>query len=176
MPTCSRLIALDTETTGLYPKHGDRLISIGCVEILANGEPGTSFHQLINPERPVSIGAQRVHGYSWEMLKSQPRFVDIAADFLNFIEGATLVIKNELFDFGFLNAELAYINSGSIADFCEGLIDTLLLARQKRPGKPASLDALCKAFRINASARTLHGALIDSMLLVQVYNSLTKLP
>ena len=153
MPTCSRLIALDTETTGLYPKHGDRLISIGCVEILANGEPGVTFHQLINPERPVSIGAQRVHGYSWEMLKSQPRF-----------------------DIGFLNAELAHINRGSIADYCDDVIDTLSLARQKRPGKPASLDALCKAFRIDASARTLHGALIDSLLLVQVYNSLTKLP
>lgn len=176
MQTCSRLIALDTETTGLYPQCGDRLISIGCVEILTNGEPGASYHQLINPQRPVSVGAQRVHGYSWEMLKSQPRFVDIADDFLNFVEEATLVIHNARFDIGFLNAELAIVNRGCMADYCEGVIDTLSLARQKRPGKPASLDALCKAFNIDASGRTLHGALIDSMLLVQVYNSLTKLP
>ena len=110
------------------------------------------------------------------MLKSQPRFADIAGDFLNFIEGATLVIHNARFDIGFLNAELATVNRGCMADYCEGVIDTLMLARQKRPGKAASLDALCKAFKIDASGRTLHGALIDSMLLVQVYNLLTKLP
>lgn len=148
MPTCSRLIALDTETTGLYPQHGDRLISIGCVEILANGEPGASFLQLINPERPVSIGAQRVHGYSWEMLKSQPRFADIAGDFLNFVEGATLVIHNARFDIGFLNAELATVNQGSIADYCEGVIDTMMLARQKRLARPLLSTRFAKRSRL----------------------------
>ena len=171
-----RLIALDTETTGISPKFGDRLISIGCVEISDNGEPGATYHQLINPERPVSIGAQRVHGYSWEMLKNEPRFFEIAPDFLQFIRGATLVIHNARFDINFLNAELARIHKGRMADYCEQVIDTVWLARRKRPGRPASLDALCKAFCIDTSARTLHGALIDSLLLVQVYNALQKLP
>ena len=171
----NRLIALDTETTGLYPKYGDRLISIGCVEIQQNGEPGRTYHQLLNPDRPVSIGAQRVHGYSWERLKDEPRFAEIADEFLDFVGGATLVIHNARFDTGFLNAELKKIDRGSISDYCSGILDTLALARRLRPGQPASLDALCKAFSIDSSARVKHGALIDSLLLVRVYNALTKL-
>lgn len=171
----NRLIALDTEATGLYPKHGDRLVSIGCVEILQNGDPGRMYHQLINPERPVTVGAQRVHGYSWDMLKNQPRFVEIADEFLEFVYGATLVIHNARFDIGFLNTELKKIGRGCIGDYCNGIVDTLTLARRLRPGQPASLDALCKAFSIDASARVKHGALIDSLLLVRVYNALTKL-
>lgn len=170
-----RLIALDTETTGLYPKYGDRLISIGCVEILSTGKPGNAYHRLLNPERPISVGAQRVHGYSWEMLKDQPRFADIADEFLDFVSGATLVIHNARFDLGFLNSELAKIKRGCIADYCCGVLDTLTLARKLRPGQPASLDALCKAFAIDSTARVKHGALIDSLLLVRVYNALTKL-
>lgn len=168
----NKLIALDTETTGLYPKYGDRLISIGCVEILENGETGSTFHQLLNPERPVSIGAQRVHGYSWDMLKDKPRFADIADEFLSFVSGATLVIHNARFDVGFLNSELAKIERGRIDDYCCGVLDTLVLARRLRPGKSASLDALCKAFSIDLTTRVKHGALIDSLLLVRVYNAL----
>ena len=162
-----REIVLDTETTGLDPTTGDKIVEIGAVELLNHLPTGKTFHKYLNPERNMPEEAQAVHGLTEEFLKDKPVFSQIADDFLTFIKGSKLVIHNASFDMKFINAELALVGKttlpGGIA------IDTLGIARKKFPGSPASLDALCRRFNIDNSARTLHGALLDSEILAEVY-------
>ncbi len=161
-----REIVLDTETTGLSPQGGDRLVEIGCVELINHIPTGKHFHVYINPQRSMPEEAFRVHGLSEEFLSDKPLFTDIIDDFLAFIGDATLVIHNAPFDMGFLNAQL--INAGRAA-LANPVIDTVMVARQKHPGARVSLDALCKHYGIDNSRRTLHGALLDSEILAEVY-------
>jgi len=163
-----REIVLDTETTGLEWKTGDRLIEIGCIELVNRIPSGREFHRFINPEdRQVHPDAEAVHGISNEFLKDKPRFVDIVDEFLEFIGDATLVIHNASFDIGFINMELERAGRPPIPP--ERVIDTLALARRKHPAGPNSLDALCKRYGIDNSKRVKHGALMDSELLAEVY-------
>ena len=162
-----REIVLDTETTGLDPIRGDRLIEIGCVEILNRIPSGKEFHVYLNPERDVPAEAQAVHGLSTAFLMDKPLFSAVAADFLAFIGEDTLVIHNASFDTGFLNAELARLKLPKLVN--SRVVDTLALARRKHPAGPNSLDALCKRYGIDNSKRIKHGALMDSLLLAEVY-------
>ena len=162
-----REIVLDTETTGLDPFEGHRIVEIGCIELL-NGIPtGRVWHCHVNPEREVPFSAFEVHGLSYEFLRDKPRFAELADDMLGFIEGAMLVMHNATFDFGFLNAELDRLARPPLR--WDRVVDTLALARRKHPGSPCSLDALCKRYGIDTSERVKHGALLDSMLLANVY-------
>lgn len=162
-----REIVLDTETTGLNPQAGDRLIEIGCVELLNRIPTGREFHRYINPERDVPADAVAVHGLSADFLKDKPLFAAVAQDFLGFIGEDALVIHNAGFDVGFLNAELARISGPEIT--MDRVTCTLQLARRRHPAGPNSLDALCKRYGIDNSKRTKHGALMDSALLAEVY-------
>jgi len=162
-----REIVLDTETTGFDPKTGDRMVEIGAVELINHMPSGKTYHQYINPERDMPQSAFEVHGLSAEFLRDYPVFRDIAAGFLDFIADARLVIHNAKFDVPFLNAELEWCKMPTIP--FERAIDTLDIARKKYPGSPASLDALCRRFGIDNSHRTLHGALLDSEILAEVY-------
>lgn len=162
-----REIALDTETTGLDPETGDRIVEIGAVELANHVPTGETYHQYINPERDMPQEALGVHGLSNEFLSDKPVFADIGDEFLNFVGEAKLVIHNAEFDMKFLNAELGWMNRPALPS--EKAIDTLAIARRKYPGSPASLDALCRRFGIDNSARTLHGALLDSEILSEVY-------
>jgi DNA polymerase-3 subunit epsilon len=162
-----REIALDTETTGLDPAMGDRVVEIGCVEMVGRVRTGRHFQVYLNPERAMPEGAFRVHGLSDAFLKDKPRFAEVAQDFLTFIEDAPLVIHNAQFDMKFLNAELK--RAGLPLLPIERAVDTISIARRKFPGAPAKLDALCKRYAIDTSARTLHGALLDAELLADVY-------
>lgn len=162
-----REIVLDTETTGLDPIKGDRLIEIGCIELFNRMPTGREFHRFINPERDVPAEAQAVHGISTEFLKDKPRFHEVADEFLEFIGSDILVIHNAAFDVGFLSAELARLKKQPIA--MSRVVDTLALARRKHPAGPNNLDALCKRYAVDNSKRTKHGALMDSVLLAQVY-------
>jgi DNA polymerase-3 subunit epsilon len=170
-----REIVLDTETTGLDPLRGDRLVEIGCVEIFNRMPTGQTFHVYINPERDMPQEAFAVHGLSSEFLADKPLFAAIADEFLAFIEGAELVIHNAAFDVGFLDNELRLLGPqyGKLADRCT-IEDTLLLARQRFPGQRNSLDALCKRFDVDNTHRQLHGALLDAQLLAEVYIGLTS--
>jgi DNA polymerase III subunit epsilon len=170
----TRQIILDTETTGLEPAAGHRIIEIGCVELIDRKLSGQSFHVYINPEREIDEGAVEVHGLSAEFLADKPRFADIADDFLGFVEGAELIIHNAPFDVGFINHELRLLDASlvPIAERCS-VIDTLLMARKKHPGQRNSLDALCKRYGIDNSQRTLHGALLDAEILAEVYLAMT---
>jgi DNA polymerase III subunit epsilon len=161
-----REIVLDTETTGLSPQGGDRLVEIGCVELINHIPTGKTFHVYINPQRSMPEEAFRVHGLSDEFLADKPVFRDVAEDFLAFIGDATLVIHNAPFDMGFLNHQLEGIGRGKLSN---PVIDTVMVARQKHPGARVSLDALCKHYGIDNSRRTLHGALLDSEILAEVY-------
>jgi DNA polymerase III subunit epsilon len=163
----TREIVLDTETTGLDPAKGDRIIEIGAVELINHMPSGKHLHLYINPERDISPDAVAVHGITAKMLEGKPVFADIAATFLEFIADSVLVIHNADFDMAFLNAELAYVSLPLLAN--SRVVDTLKLARQKFPMAPNSLDALCKRFSIDNSKRTKHGALLDSELLASVY-------
>lgn len=169
-----RQIVLDTETTGLEPAEGHRIIEIGCVEILHRRPTGRTFHQYLNPERDIDRAAEDVHGLSRAFLADKPRFGDIAAEFLAFIDGAELVIHNAAFDVGFLDAELARLDPPAppVATTC-GILDTLMLARQLHPGQRQSLDALCKRYSVDNSGRDLHGALLDAQLLAEVFLAMT---
>lgn len=169
-----RQIVLDTETTGLEPAAGHRVIEIGCVELLDRKLTGKHFHVYLNPERDIDEGAVAVHGLSAEFLADKPKFAGIAADFLNFVKGAELVIHNAPFDVGFLNHELRLWGQagGEIADFC-GVLDTLALAKKKHPGQRNNLDALCKRYGVDNSHRDLHGALLDAEILADVYLAMT---
>ena len=166
-----RRIALDTETTGLSPKEGHRIVEIGCVELDGNIPTGNEWHSYVNPDRAMPEAAFAVHGLSEEFLKKEPRFRDIAEDFLRFIKGGELVIHNAKFDIGFLNSELKMASMPLIE--IQKTIDTVHLAREKIPGAAASLDALCKRFEIDLSLREKHGALLDAKLLAEVYLQLT---
>jgi DNA polymerase-3 subunit epsilon len=162
-----REIVLDTETTGLDPFSGHRVVEIGCVELINHVRTGNYFHTYLNPERDMPREAENVHGLSEAFLKDKPRFAEVAGSFLEFIADSTLVIHNAAFDMKFLNAELSVAKRHTIP--MERAIDTVLMARQKFPGQPASLDALCKRFSIDLTARTKHGALLDAELLADVY-------
>ncbi len=166
-----REIVLDTETTGLDPGKGDRLVEIGAVEIVNQIATGAVFHALINPEREVPEEAFRVHGHSTASLADKPVFAVVVDDFLAFIGEDRLVIHNAEFDLRFLNAELATLGRPSIP--ADRVTDTLLLARRKHPGAPNNLDALCDRYRIDRSKRVRHGALLDAEILVEVYGELT---
>lgn len=166
-----REIVLDTETTGLDPLRGDRLVEIGCVEVVNRFVTGQVFHRYINPERPMSPEAFAVHGLSDAFLSDKPVFRDIVADFLAFIGDDPLVIHNASFDMGFLNAELKRLRKGPLAG--DRVVDTLMIARRKHPGQQNSLDALCARYGIDNSRRTRHGALLDAEILAEVYAELT---
>ena len=162
-----REIALDTETTGLDPFSGHRIVEIGCVEMENHIRTGNVFHAYLNPERDMPIEAEKVHGLSAEFLSDKPKFAAVAASFMEFIGDAQLVIHNASFDMKFINAELEWIGQASLP--MARATDTVVMARKKFPGQPANLDALCRRFNIDLSARTKHGALLDAELLADVY-------
>ncbi|TNE41628.1 MAG: DNA polymerase III subunit epsilon [Alphaproteobacteria bacterium] len=166
-----REIVLDTETTGFDPFTGDRLVEIGCLELVNRMPTGKEYHVYINPERDMPESAFKVHGLSEAFLSDKPKFSEVAEDFLTFIGTSPLVIHNAAFDMKFLNAELSWLGREELP--MEQAIDTLLIARKKYPGAQNSLDALCRRFEIDATNRELHGALIDSYLLAEVYLELT---
>ncbi|MBD3665224.1 DNA polymerase III subunit epsilon [Sulfitobacter aestuariivivens] len=162
-----REIVLDTETTGFDPETGDRIVEIGAVELVGHVPTGQTYHQYINPERAMPDEAFQVHGLGDDFLRDKPKFAQVGRAFLDFIGDAKLVIHNAAFDIKFLNAELKWMKLPQIP--WEQAIDTLAIARRRFPGSPASLDALCRRFGIDNSSRTLHGALLDSEILAEVY-------
>lgn len=170
-----RQIVLDTETTGLDPKHGHRVIEVGCVEIENRKLTGRHFHRYLNPERDIDEAALEVHGLTRAFLSNKPLFKQIEEEFIEFVKGAELVIHNAPFDVGFLDNELKLCNSSraGMASFC-GVLDTLLFARKKHPGQRNSLDALCKRYDIDNTQRQLHGALLDAEILADVYLTMTS--
>ena len=169
-----RQIVLDTETTGLAPEEGHRIVEIGGIEIRNRRPSAERFHRYLNPEREIDAGAAEVHGLSLEKLREYPRFQDVALEFIEFIRGAELIIHNAPFDVGFINHELALLGDawGKLEDYCT-VFDTLRLARERHPGQRNSLDALCKRYEIDNGHRNLHGALLDAELLADVYLALT---
>lgn len=169
-----RYVVLDTETTGLEWREGHRIIEIGCVELMGRQVTDQHYHQYINPEREVDQGAYEVHGISNERLADEPVFKDIVRPFLDFVKGSTLIIHNASFDIGFLNAELERLKLGSMNDYVAGVIDSLQMAREMFPGKRNNLDALCDRLGVNNGHRTLHGALLDSEILGEVYLAMTR--
>lgn len=174
MEKSQRLVVLDTETTGLNPKEGHRIIEIGCVELVNRRLTDRQFHMYINPERMIDQGAIEVHGITNESLVDKPLFKDVVDDFIEFVRGAELVIHNAPFDVGFLNHELALLNRNlaPVDEICT-IFDSLVYARKKHPGQRNSLDALCKRYGIDNSHRDLHGALLDSEILSDVYLLMT---
>ena len=169
-----RQIFLDTETTGLEHKLGHRVIEVGCVEMRNRRLTNRHFHRYINPERDIDAGALAVHGISLEFLQDKPKFADIAEEFLDFVRGAELIIHNASFDVGFLNAELALLAMAPIETVCRAVQDTLRMAKEMHPGKKNNLNALCERYGIDNSHRTLHGALLDSEILAEVYVAMTR--
>ena len=169
-----RRIVLDTETTGLDFRTGDRVIEIGCVELRGRQLTGQRFHAYINPQRVIDPGAIAIHGLTNEFLADKPKFAEIAADFMAFVRGAELVIHNAAFDVGFLNNELGLLQHESIDLLCSDVTDTLRMAREMRPGKKNNLNALCSEFGVDNSGRQLHGALLDAELLAEVYLAMTR--
>ena len=167
-----RQIVLDTETTGLDPSQGHRIIEIGGVEVVDRKLTGNHFHQYLQPDRDIDEGAMEVHGITNEFLLDKPRFSAVVDDFVTFVKGAELVIHNAPFDVGFINTELALQDRAPIEEFCT-VLDTLVLAREMYPGQRNSLDALCKRLDIDNSQRTLHGALLDAEILADVYLLMT---
>lgn len=161
-----REIVLDTETTGLSPETGDRIVEIGCVELINHIPTGKNYHAYVNPERDMPEGAFRVHGLSEEFLSEKPLFREVEEEFSEFVADSTLIIHNAPFDMGFLNAELHQVDKPRLSN---PVIDTVQLARKVHPGARVSLDALCKHYGIDNSKRTLHGALLDSEILAEVY-------
>ncbi len=171
----SRIVVLDTETTGLDPSQGHRVIEIGCVELAGRRPSGRTLHRYINPERHIDAGAAEVHGINDEFVADKPVFEMIAEEFLDFVDGAELIIHNAAFDIGFLNAELARLSARckSMEEICT-VTDTLAMARKLYPGQRNTLDALCKRLGIDNSSRQLHGALLDAQLLAEVYVGMTS--
>ncbi len=173
-----RQIILDTETTGLEPRHGHKIIEIGCVELVERKQTGNHFQRYLNPHREIDAGAEQVHGISSEFLSDKPDFLEVVDDFLSYVKGAELVIHNAPFDIGFLDHELQLASESSgrdygvIADYCT-VLDTLVVARKMHPGQKNSLDALCKRYAVDNSNRQLHGALLDSQILAEVYLAMT---
>jgi len=169
-----RQIILDTETTGLNARTGDRIIEIGCVELVNRRLTGNNLHFYVNPERDSDPGALAVHGLTTEFLSDKPKFAEVANEILDFVTGADLIIHNAPFDIGFLDAELALLGKPPFKEHCGEVIDTLVQAKQMFPGKRNSLDALCDRLGISNAHRTLHGALLDSELLAEVYLAMTR--
>jgi len=168
-----RRIVLDTETTGLEPEAGHRVIELACLELQGRRLTGRHFHRYVNPERAIDAAASQVHGLTDEDLADKPRFADIADEFVEFVEGAELLIHNAPFDVAFLDAELALLGRPPLATFC-AVSDTLAMARELHPGKKNSLDALCERYAVDHSRRTLHGALLDAQLLADVWLAMTR--
>jgi DNA polymerase-3 subunit epsilon len=169
-----RRVVLDTETTGLNAGLGDRIIELGCIEILNRRVTGNHFHHYVNPERKSEDGALKVHGITQEFLEDKPKFREIATEFLEYVRGAELIIHNAAFDVEFLNLELARIGQPPMEEHCAAVVDSLRLARELHPGKKNSLDALCERYQIDNAHRTLHGALLDAALLAEVYLAMTR--
>jgi DNA polymerase-3 subunit epsilon len=169
-----RQIILDTETTGLDPKLGHRIIELAAVEMVDRRPTGRNLQVYVDPEREIDAAASEVHGMTWEDLKGKPKFADVAAEFIDFARGATWIIHNAPFDIGFLDRELGNANLQACADLYGGLIDTLALAREAFPGKRNNLDVLCERFGVSNAHRTLHGALLDAQLLAEVYLAMTR--
>ena len=169
-----RQVFLDTETTGLDPNQGHRIIEIAAVEFNNRQSTNKKYHSYINPEREIDAAAEEVHGLSFEFLQDKPLFQDVAQDFLNFIQGAELIIHNAPFDVGFINAELGRLDLAKLEDNEVHITDSLQFAKDLRPGQRNSLDALCRAYDIDNSERTLHGALLDAQLLGEVFIAMTR--
>jgi len=169
-----RQVILDTETTGLNPATGDRIIEIGCIEMVGRRLTDRTFHHYINPERDIDAGAFAVHGLSREFLSDKPVFGNIVEQLIEFVDGAEIVIHNAAFDLGFLDNEFALLKRPPFRNLAAKITDTLLDARQMFPGKRNSLDALCERFAISNEHRTLHGALLDAQLLAEVYLAMTR--
>ena len=171
-----RQVVLDTETTGLEPNQGHRIIELGCVELLNRRPTARRFHHYLHPDRDIEAGAFEVHGITEEDLRGKPRFGDIADDFLRFVEGAELIIHNADFDIGFLDYELSLLPASPqcrvMQDYCN-VLDSLALARELHPGQRNSLEALCKRYHVDDSQRALHGALLDAEILAEVYLAMT---
>ena len=169
-----RQIVLDTETTGLDPRLGHRVIEIGGVELIGRKLTGQRFHRYVNPKRDIEAGAAAVHGITDEMLADKPEFSEIVEDLVAFVRDAELVIHNAAFDIGFLNAEFGLLDREPIEEVSAGVVDTLKLAREMHPGRKNSLDALCERYAVDNSGRQLHGALLDAELLAEVYLAMTR--
>jgi DNA polymerase-3 subunit epsilon len=169
-----RQIVLDTETTGLNARGGDRIIEIGCVELLNRKLTGNNFHCYINPERDSEEGALAVHGLTTEFLRDKPKFAEISTEFLEYVQGAEIVIHNAPFDVGFLNAELTLLGMPLFPEFVGQITDTLVQAKELHPGKRNSLDSLCDRYEISNSHRKLHGALLDAELLADVFLAMSR--
>jgi DNA polymerase-3 subunit epsilon len=170
----NRQIVLDTETTGLHARLGDRVIEIGCIELLGRSISERHFHRYVNPEREIDEGAAKVHGLTGEFLADKPKFAEIAKQFVEYVRGAELIIHNAGFDVEFLDLELERAGLGKLADHAAGVVDSLALARELHPGKRNSLDALCERYAVDNAHRTLHGALLDARLLAEVYLAMTR--
>jgi DNA polymerase-3 subunit epsilon len=169
-----RQIVLDTETTGLNPRSGDRIIEIGCVELVNRRLTGNNFHRYINPERDSEEGALAVHGLTTEFLSDKPKFAKIVDELRDYVKGAEVIIHNAAFDIGFLDVEFGRVNLPPFTEHIGQVIDTLLQAKAMHPGKRNSLDALCDRYGISNAHRTLHGALLDAELLAEVYLAMTR--
>ena len=170
----SRQIVLDTETTGLSAEGGDRIIELGCVELLNRKLTGNNLHLYFNPGRDSHEDALKVHGISNEFLKDKPKFADVVDDILQYLQGAEIIIHNAAFDVGFLNKELELVGRPAFGTYVQSVTDTLAMAKEMYPGKRNSLDALCDRLGVDNSGRTLHGALLDAELLADVYINLTR--
>ena len=169
-----RQIVLDTETTGLNPRTGDRIIEVGCIELMNRRPTGNTFHHYVNPGRDSDPGALEVHGLTTEFLKDKPKFDDIVDALCDFVQGAEILIHNAAFDVAFLDEELARLGRPSWSHHCASVVDTLAMARELHPGKRNSLDSLCERYGVSNAHRTLHGALLDSELLAEVYLAMTR--
>ena len=169
-----RQIILDTETTGLDPNQGHRIIEIAAIEMINRRLTGNFFHRYLNPERDIDAGAMQVHGITPEFLQDKPRFCDIAQEFADFIQGAELIIHNAPFDVSFINVELSLAQMNSLVHWCTEVTCTLVMAKALHPGQRNNLDALCKRYGVDNASRTFHGALLDCELLSAVYLSLTR--
>ena len=169
-----RQIFLDTETTGLDPNQGHRIIEVAAIEFINRQTTNNRFHFYVNPQREIDAAAQEVHGITLDFLSDKPFFKDIATDFISFIKDSELVIHNAAFDVGFLNMEFGKIGLDKLDSYCDGIIDSLKFAKELRPGQRNSLDALCRAFSVDNSTRSLHGALLDAQLLGEVYIQMTR--
>ena len=169
-----RQIILDTETTGLDPALGHRVLEIAGVEVINRRLTGNNFHRYINPGRDSEDGALQVHGLTSEFLADKPKFADIVAEFLDYASGAELVIHNAAFDIAFLDYELKLLERGPMTEYCSRIVDSLQLARDMHPGKRNNLDALCERYQVDHSARTMHDALLDARLLAEVYLAMTR--
>jgi DNA polymerase-3 subunit epsilon len=170
----ARQIILDTETTGLEPRLGHRIIEVAGVEMVNRRLTGRHFHRYLNPGRDSDEGALQVHGLTTEFLSDKPKFAEVVDEFLEYVTGAELIIHNAPFDIGFLDAELALLRRKKLSAYCPAVIDTLRMAKDLHPGKRNGLDSLCERYQIDNSARTLHGALLDAELLAEVYLAMTR--